>query len=49
MLAHDEAKIQLLLTAADETMGEIAAIVLAGRLAEESGVARGLRGFTRLA
>jgi glutamate-1-semialdehyde 2,1-aminomutase len=49
MLAHDEAKIQLLLTAADETMSEIATIVLAGRLAEESGVARGLRGFTRLA
>jgi hypothetical protein len=30
-------------------MGEIAEIIIRGTLAEESGVARGLRGFTRLA
>ena len=49
MLAHDEARIASMLAAADETMGEIAAIIDRGALAEESGVARGLRGFTRLA
>jgi glutamate-1-semialdehyde 2,1-aminomutase len=49
MLAHDEARIQQMLDAAHTSMGEIAAIIQSGRLAEESGVARGLRGFTRLA
>ena len=49
MLAHDEPKIEQLLRAADETMGEIAVVITRGTLAEESGVARGLRGFTRLA
>ncbi|SDS48242.1 aminotransferase class III-fold pyridoxal phosphate-dependent enzyme [Opitutus sp. GAS368] len=49
MLAHDEPKIEQLLRAAGETMGEIAAVITKGTLAEESGVARGLRGFARLA
>ena len=49
MLAHDDTRIASMLSAADETMGEIAAIINRGNLAEESGVARGLRGFTRLA
>jgi glutamate-1-semialdehyde 2,1-aminomutase len=49
MLAHDDTRIASMLSAADETMGEIAAIIERGTLAEESGVARGLRGFTRLA
>ena len=49
MLAHDEAKVQQVLTAADETLGEIAGVIASGRLAEESGVARGQRGFARLA
>ena len=49
MLAHDEAKVQQVLTAAEETMGEIAGLISNGRLAEESGVARGQRGFARLA
>ena len=49
MLAHDEEKIAQLLRAADEAMSEIAAIITAGNLAAASGVARGLRGFARLA
>jgi len=49
MLAHDDTRIASMLSAADETMGEIAAIIERGTLAEESGVARGLRGFARLA
>ena len=49
MLAHDEAKVQLLLEAAEETMSEIENVIASGRLAEESGVARGQRGFARLA
>lgn len=49
MLAHDEGKIAQLIRAADEAMSEIAAIIAAGTLAEISGVARGLRGFARLA
>jgi glutamate-1-semialdehyde 2,1-aminomutase len=49
MLAHDEARIEAMLRAAEESMGEIAEIITRGTLAEESGVARGLRGFTRLA
>lgn len=49
MLAHDEPRIEQMLRAAEESMGEIAAIITRGTLAEESGVARGLRGFTRLA
>jgi len=48
MLAHDETKIQQLLTAAEETMGEIEALITSGRLAEEAGVPRGQRGFARL-
>jgi hypothetical protein len=49
MLAHEESRIEAMLLAAEETVGEIAAIITRGALAEESGVARGLRGFTRLA
>lgn len=49
MLAHDDERIASMLSAADETLAEIAAILDRGALAEESGVARGLRGFTRLA
>ena len=49
MLAHDEQKIAQLLRAADEAMGEIAAIIAAGNLAAASGVPRGQRGFARLA
>jgi glutamate-1-semialdehyde 2,1-aminomutase len=49
MLAHDESRIEAMLRAAEEAMGEIAEIIIRGTLAEESGVARGLRGFTRLA
>jgi len=49
MLAHDDTRIASMLSAADETMSEIAAIIERGTLAEESGVARGLRGFARLA
>ena len=49
MLAHDEIKVQQLLSAADETMGEIAEIISRGSLAEEAGVPRGQRGFARLA
>jgi len=49
MLAHDDTRIASMLSAADETMAEIATIIDRGTLAEESGVARGLRGFTRLA
>jgi glutamate-1-semialdehyde 2,1-aminomutase len=36
MLAHDEARIEAMLHAAEETMGEIAAIITRGTLAEES-------------
>ncbi len=49
MLAHDEAKMQQVLAAADEVMGEIAGLITNGRLAGESGVAGGQRGFARLA
>ncbi len=49
MLAHDESKVQSMLAAAEETMGEIAASITNGRLLEESGVPRGDRGFARLA
>jgi len=49
MLAHDDTRTASMLAAADETMGEIATIIERGTLAEESGVARGLRGFARLA
>ncbi len=49
MLAHDDAKVQLLLEAADETMGEIATLIADGRLAEVADVPRGTRGFARLA
>jgi glutamate-1-semialdehyde 2,1-aminomutase len=49
MLAHDDSKMQSMLVAADETMGEIAALISDGRLAEESSVPGGERGFARLA
>jgi len=49
MLAHEEPRIEAMLLAAEETMGEVAAIITRGTLAEESGVPRGQRGFTRLA
>jgi glutamate-1-semialdehyde 2,1-aminomutase len=49
MLAHDETRIQSMLAAAEETMGEIAALIADGRLADEAGVPRGDRGFARLA
>jgi glutamate-1-semialdehyde 2,1-aminomutase len=49
MLAHDEGKIQQLLSAAEETVAEIVPLITSGRLAEVAGVARGQRGFARLA
>jgi glutamate-1-semialdehyde 2,1-aminomutase len=49
MLTHDETNVRAMLNAADETMAEIALLIANGRLAEESGVARGERGFARLA
>lgn len=49
MLAHDDAKTQALLTAADESLTEISASIASGRLAEDAGVPRGERGFARLA
>lgn len=49
MLAHNEVKVQQVLAAADETMGELEGLIASGRLAMESGVARGQRGFARLA
>jgi glutamate-1-semialdehyde 2,1-aminomutase len=49
MLAHHENDLADFLEAADASLREIATVVEAGTLAEESGVARGLRGFTRLA
>ncbi|WP_414660622.1 aminotransferase class III-fold pyridoxal phosphate-dependent enzyme [Horticoccus sp. 23ND18S-11] len=49
MLAHDEAKVQSMLAAADESMGEIATLITNGQLADEAGVPRGERGFARLA
>jgi glutamate-1-semialdehyde 2,1-aminomutase len=49
MLAHEEAMIAQLLEAMDPAMDEIEAVIASGRLAEEAGVERGLRGFARLA
>lgn len=49
MLAHDEEKIALFLTACDEVMTEVSRIIADGRLAEEAGLPRTRRGFTRLA
>ena len=49
MLAHDEAVIMQLLSAAEEVMGEISRIIAAEQLEVEAGVARGPRGFARLA
>ena len=49
MLAHDETKVQAMLNAAEETMGEIATLITNGRLADEAGVPRAERGFARLA
>ena len=49
MLAHDEAKIPLLLDAVDQVLGEIGQTIARGTLAEETGLPRTRRGFTRLA
>ena len=49
MLAHDEARISSMLSAADESLGEISAIIERGTLAAESGGTRVQGGFTRLA
>jgi hypothetical protein len=49
MLAHDEAKLPLLLDALDQVLGEIAQAITRGTLAEEAGLPRVRRGFTRLA
>jgi glutamate-1-semialdehyde 2,1-aminomutase len=49
MLAHDDAKLDQMLRAADEAMGEVAATIVAGKLAEETGGVAGQRGFARLA
>ncbi|MEJ1972441.1 MAG: hypothetical protein WDM96_08285 [Lacunisphaera sp.] len=49
MVAHDDAKIAQLLTAADEVLGEITQLITLEKLAEEAGVARSQRGFARLA
>ncbi|HRE06150.1 MAG TPA: aminotransferase class III-fold pyridoxal phosphate-dependent enzyme [Opitutaceae bacterium] len=49
MLAHQENDLADFLEAADASLREIATIIESGTLAEASGVARGLRGFTRLA
>ena len=49
MLAHEETMIGQLIEAMDPAMGEVEAVIASGRLAEEAGVERGLRGFARLA
>ena len=49
MLAHEETMIGQLIEAMDPAMGEIDAVIASGKLAEEAGVERGLRGFARLA
>lgn len=49
MLAHDEEKIALFLTACDEALAELAQTIASGKLAEAAGLPRIQRGFTRLA
>jgi glutamate-1-semialdehyde 2,1-aminomutase len=48
MLAHDEARLDSFLAAADEALGEVAAAITRGSLAEESGVPRRTQAFARL-
>jgi len=49
MLAHTDRDLADLIEAIDASLGEIARAIDQEKLAEEAGVARGLRGFTRLA
>lgn len=49
MLAHEEDQIARFLAAADDVLGGIADVIRAGDLTAVADVARGLRGFTRLA
>jgi glutamate-1-semialdehyde 2,1-aminomutase len=49
MLAHDDDKVQQVLRAADESMGEIAELITEGALAKAAGTQTGQRGFARLA
>jgi glutamate-1-semialdehyde 2,1-aminomutase len=49
MLAHEEAHYAQLLEAMAGSLSHLEEVIEAGRLAEESGVPRGQRGFTRLA
>jgi glutamate-1-semialdehyde 2,1-aminomutase len=49
MLAHDDGKLDQMLNSADEALGEVAAAVTAGRLAEATGGDAGQQGFARLA
>jgi glutamate-1-semialdehyde 2,1-aminomutase len=49
MLAHEEAHYAQLLKAMEGSLSHLEQVIEAGRLAEESGVPRGQRGFTRLA
>jgi len=49
MLAHDEAKIDAMLSAAEESLSEIAKVIEAGTLAETTGPLAQQVGFTRLA
>jgi glutamate-1-semialdehyde 2,1-aminomutase len=49
MLAHEDAHLEELVSSAAIVLGEIESVILAGDLAEAAGVARGQRGFARLA
>jgi glutamate-1-semialdehyde 2,1-aminomutase len=49
MVAHAETHIAQLLECLDPVLGEISQTIESGKLAAESGAARGQRGFTRLA
>jgi glutamate-1-semialdehyde 2,1-aminomutase len=49
MLAHDDGKLDQMLNSADEALGEVAAAITAGRLAEATGGDAGQQGFARLA
>ncbi len=49
MLAHDEEKIATFVSAADQTLGEIAHVIELGRLSAEAGALTGRQGFARLA
>ncbi len=49
MVAHTESHVAQLLECIDAVMGEISQVIENGRLAVESGVTRGPRGFSRLA